>query len=137
MFCGECETLVHLFVKCSRLTGFVNFVKDCCVKLGQTFTWDLFIFGPKYSVANRDCAVFFNFLFGHAKMAVWLSRRNKMEGSGITEPVTLMKMSLSTQLKIEFSYYKIIGDLDSFTKVRALEECICKVNEEGQMQLTL
>ena len=37
---------------------------------------------------------FFYFIFGQGKMAVWPSQRNKMEDSGITEPVSLLKLSV-------------------------------------------
>ena len=40
-----------------------------------------------------------------------------MEDSGITEPVSLLKLSVSTRSRVEFSYYAAIGDLESFTEV--------------------
>ena len=92
----------------------------------------MLIFGPKYSVARRDhIGLFFHFLFGQAKMAVW----NKMEGSEISEPVSLLILSIPTHLRVEFSCYTVIGDLESFTKTWGIEECICKANEEGMLQL--
>lgn len=126
-FCGECEILTHLFAVCSRLMELFDCVKEWCVRLGEGFVY----FGPKYSVARRDHAVLLNFTFGQAKTAVWLSRRNKMEGSGITEPVLLLKVTLSVRLK----WNLVISDLESFTKVWGIEECVCKVNEEGALQL--
>lgn len=41
-----------------------NRVKEWCVRLREGFFWNLFIFGPKYSVAGRDHIVLLNFLFG-------------------------------------------------------------------------
>ena len=59
------------------------------VGLGENFSWNLFIFGPKYLAARRNHVVLLHVLFAQAKMAVWLSQRNITEGSGITEPVSL------------------------------------------------
>ena len=58
-----------------------------------------------------------------------------MEWSGITEPVLLLNVSLSTWLRIECSYYEITSDLKSLTKLWGVEECIFKVYEEGVLWL--
>lgn len=58
-----------------------------------------------------------------------------MEGSEISEPVSLLILSIPTHLRVEFSCYTVIGELESFTKTWGIEECICKANEEGMLQL--
>ncbi len=45
--------------------------------LGFIFTNSFFIFGPKYSASNKSKIVLINFLFGKAKMAIWLTRKRK------------------------------------------------------------
>ena len=50
LFCGQDESLVHLFTECPRLTGLLGLVKSWCTGFGEHFSLDLFIYGPKYKV---------------------------------------------------------------------------------------
>jgi len=50
-------------------------------KLNYIFTIQSFIFGYRYVAKNRIKCQFLNLNIGEAKMAIYLSRKNKIEGS--------------------------------------------------------
>lgn len=77
-FCGTQETVFHLFFNCERLQPLFYKIEVWCQTLGELFTPERFIFGPKYSRSKMRSHVLLNFLFGQAKMAIWLSRKSKL-----------------------------------------------------------
>ncbi|KAJ3608922.1 hypothetical protein NHX12_023450 [Muraenolepis orangiensis] len=81
IFCSEVETLEHLFVQCPRLSALFVLLKSWFQGLGEEFSFILFIFGPKYSAKKKGVHTLLNFLSGAAKMAIWLTRRNRVWGA--------------------------------------------------------
>jgi len=69
------------------------------------FTNGLFIFGPKYSAKNKQKIVLLNFIFGKAKMAIWLTRKNKTLNLRGVDPVLMLKGLVMGRLMLEFAYY--------------------------------
>lgn len=74
IFCSQTESLAHLFVECPRLSALVELLKLWFQRLGESFSFSLFIFGPKYSAKRKSVHTLLNFLSGSAKMAIWLTR---------------------------------------------------------------
>lgn len=60
----------------------------------------LLIFGPKYSAKKKHEHVLLNFLFSSAKLAIWLTCKNKARYVGYFEPVLVLKGLLRARLKI-------------------------------------
>ena len=54
IFCLQVETLAHLFVQCPRLDILFELLKTWFCSLGVFFSFDLFIFGPKYCVKKKS-----------------------------------------------------------------------------------
>lgn len=54
------------------------------------FSVPLFIFGQKYSVNKYEHALI-NFLAGSAKLAMWLTHKNKAQGAGYIKSVLVLK----------------------------------------------
>jgi len=80
-------------------------LKDVCQSLDFLFTNGLFIFGPKYSAKNKQKIVLLNFIFGKAKMAIWLTRKNKTLNLRGVDPVLMLKGLVMGRLMLEFAYY--------------------------------
>lgn len=76
MFCQAEEPLQHLWLSCPRLASLFSLLQQWLLGVGQVFEDGPFIFGPRYSAAQRRNICLVNFLMGQAKMSVWLSRRN-------------------------------------------------------------
>ena len=136
-FCSLTETLEHLVLTCPRLEELFNLLKDLVKGLGENFNIPSFIFGPKYTPRKRPVIVLINFLFANAKMAIWRSRRNKMLGTGCTDPVLCFKGLVSARVKIEHAYYKLTSDLDAFFKKWAINDVLCSLGNADSLVINL
>lgn len=74
------KTFFHCFLECSRFYDLFCFLDVLFMKFGESFSSEVFILDPKYSVAQRIKSKLLNFFIGQAKLAVYISRKNKIEG---------------------------------------------------------
>ncbi len=65
----------HLFADCRLLPLFE--ILGGGVRHRRSFTLELYIYGPKYKRSKREIYQLLHFIFGQAKLAVWLSRKVK------------------------------------------------------------
>jgi len=56
-----------------------------------------------------------NFLSCSAKLAIWLTRRNRAQSAGSAELVPV----LEELLRVEFAYYKMMDNMQSFSHIWA------------------
>ena len=61
------------------------------LSLSLVFSLSFFVFGPGYSFPQRHKCCLVNFLFGQAKLAVWLTRRNKIQQSRPLDPLMVFR----------------------------------------------
>lgn len=94
-FCGVSETVFRLFIECPRLDQILGLMESWSMQLMGRFNQVLFILGLKYSTKYKSKVVLLNFLFGAAKLAIWCTRRNKVEGRESVDTVLMMRGSLS------------------------------------------
>lgn len=64
-------------------------------------------------------------------MAVYMSRRNKIEGSSDIDVVCIFKKMLKARLKIDFNYYSLVSDLEKFSNIWCYKDVLCSVEEEN------
>lgn len=107
------------------------------VNFGEKFSSEIFILGPKYSVAQRIKSQLLNFLIGQAKLAVYMTRKNKIEGREGQHVVIVFKNLIKARLMIDFKFYKMMNDLESFLQKWCFNEAICTVIEEMLIFTTL
>ncbi len=93
------------------------------------FSKQLFILGCRYSQRKREQCQLFNFILGRAKMAVYMSRRNKVEGSTDDNAVFVFVKMLKACLKIDLNYYRLMNDLEKFSNIWCYKEVLCSVVE--------
>lgn len=60
-----------------------------------------FIFGLKYCAKERTIHTLLNFLFGAVKLAIWLTRCNQIQGSGIVKLFAVLESRLKTRLMVQ------------------------------------
>ncbi|KAL6472453.1 hypothetical protein MHYP_G00186410 [Metynnis hypsauchen] len=121
-FCGREEAVEHLFLHCIRLTGLLNLLKAWCCDLGILWTDSLYVFGPKYVAAYGEKLCLLNFLIGQGKLAVWLTRKNKLQGSGTLDPELMLRAAVRIRLRIEYAYFKTNHNLPAFHRVARVSE---------------
>ena len=103
-FCLMSETVIHVFSVCTRLMALMSLLECLCERLDVVFTVGMFIMGYRYSSKEKAKCVLLNFLFAQAKLAIWLTRRNRVKGGGITDPLLLFNGMVSACLR---EFYKM------------------------------
>ncbi len=71
-----------------------------------------------------------NFLIGQAKLAVYISRKNKIEGGEGQHVVIVFKNLVKSRVMLDFKFYKIMNDFESFLYKWCFKGTICTVVEE-------
>lgn len=56
-------------------------------------------------------------MFGLAKLATWLTRRDRLQGAGLVDPELVFKGLVSVCLRAEYEYYGGVNNLDMFQRV--------------------
>ena len=77
-FCPQRETVFHAFMHCFRLCSLFEVLKNVFRSLNVTFTLQTFILGFKYVKREKSKCQLINFILGQAKMAIYISRKNKV-----------------------------------------------------------
>ncbi len=135
LFCRWEETVFHLFLNCERLIPLFNILEIWCHRLGQVFTPSVFIYGPKYQFNKKETIILVNFLFGQAKLAIWLSRKRKLNGEESNDVVMILIGLIKARVKIEFAYYKLIENIEMFKFKWCVNNCICEVTHDVFLNL--
>ncbi len=71
------------------------------------------------------------FLFGAAKLAIWCARKNKVEGRESVDTVLMMRGFIKKRLMMEYAYYNLINDVESFFHVWGEDGFICEADDQG------
>lgn len=113
-FCGIRETVFHCFTECNRLGLLFVLLKDLFLRFQENFTCNVFILGLRYGQKQRIKWQLINFIVGQAKLAIYITRRNRMENRHGQDVVLLFKAFLKARVGVEYKYYKLMNDIESF-----------------------
>ena len=95
------------------------------------FSEKVFIFGAGFKKYNVIKWQLVNFLLGEAKMAVYVSRRNKAEGRTGHEATPVFLCNVRARIWLEYRFYKAIGDLDAFKQHWCYNNIISVFDNDG------
>ena len=126
-FCTERETVFHCFSECHRLSALFLFLQRVFTAFTEVFTRGVFICGFKYTRQKKEKSQLLNFVLGQAKMAVYVSRKRRVEGGETICPVLVCVEMIRARIRLDFSFYRISGDLDSFRNLWCYRGVLCKV----------
>lgn len=126
-FCLQRETVYHCFSECSRLCNFFTLLQQVFTMFGEVFTKEMFILGYRYSQKYRQKCQLFNFVLGQAKMAIYISRRNKVDGSLDCDASTLFVRMMKARLKVDFDFYSSINNIEEFIFIWCYKDVLCSV----------
>ena len=94
---------------------------------GVLFTAPVFICGVGFKKTEKTKCQLLNFLIGEAKMSIYLTCRDKLQGGPTLDPVTLWRHNVKARLRLEFCFHRITGNIDVFEQQWAHEELLCQV----------
>ena len=93
----------------------------------EVFNKQVFIHGLKYTRQQKQKSQLLNFVLGQAKMAVYITRKRKVEQNIHIESVPVCFNMIRSRLLVDFSFYKAAGDLDSFNDLWCFQDVLCSV----------
>ena len=101
LFCNLRENIFHRFVDFSRLIPLFQNLRSILSLFKEQFSKQLFILGFSYKKNKKTKGKLLNFLFGQAKMAIYLSRRERIDGGQRPDPVSIFKCLVRAHLQFE------------------------------------
>lgn len=135
-FCNASETVIHAFMECYRLKNLMQLVKVWSLELMGSFNVSLFIYGAKYS-ENKKKVIILNFLYGMVKLAIWCTRKNKVEDSGCIDPILLTKCFVKKRLTVEYAFYSITHNVQFFFHLWGFNNFLCEPDGNGSFNLNI
>ena len=129
-FCDLRETVFHMFTGCNRLTEIFSVLTLVFNLFGLAFNESVFIMGAGYNRKQQHKWQLLNFILGEAKMAIYLTRRNRIENREGQNVKAMWQAKLRARLRLEFNFYKQTGDLEGFKEKWCFNEILCCVYEE-------
>lgn len=129
-FCNLTETIFHFFLECNRLNSLFAVLTHVFNQFGEKFSGTTFILGASYKKTNRIRWQLLNFLLGEAKLAVYVSRNNKMKDRAGQEVTSVWRCSIRSRLWLEFKFYKTMSNLEMFEQQWCYKDIICTVQDE-------
>lgn len=127
VFCGIRETVFHCFTECFRLGPIFALLKGLFLRFQENFSTNAFILGLRYCQKQRIKWQLINFIVGQAKFAIYVTRRNRIENRPNQDAVILFKAFLRARVSVEFKYYQLMNDLESFELQWCFNNIICVV----------
>ncbi len=94
------------------------------------FSMKAFICGFKYVKSRRYKSRLINFLLGQAKMAIYVTRKEKIDMNINKSLVAVFFKLVKARILIDLFYYKSIHDLLMFETIWCLNGILCEVVEE-------
>ncbi len=128
-FCSQRETIFHVFVQCSRLVPFFDFVKGIFHGFNESFSERVFILGFKYSQSKKYIFQLLNFIIGQAKMTIYVSKRNKLEEKPCQNIIEIFLILVKSRVLIDYKLYKDMNDLFTFEKIWCCNGTLCMISE--------
>ncbi len=126
-FCVQRKTVYHCFSECSRLCNFFVLFAPLFLMFEEVFTKEMFILGYRYSQKYRQKCQLFNFVLGQAKMAIYISRRNKIDGSLDCDASTLFVRMIKARLKVDFDFYKSTNNVEELISIWCYKDVLCSI----------
>lgn len=126
-FCSQRETVFHTFMHCIRLRPLFIFLQDVFKQFDEVFSMEIFICGFKYLKKRSYECQLFNFFLGQAKMAIYVSRKSKIEKDSDTDVILLFSMLLKSRIQIDFRYYSATKNLMLFEQRWCIKGVLCNI----------
>ncbi len=85
--------------------------------------------GFKYSQSKKYICQLLNFIIGQAKMAIYVSRRNKLEEKPCQNIIEIFLILVKSRVLIDYKFYKDMNDLFTFEKIWCCNGVLCMISE--------
>ncbi len=121
-FCNGRENIFHAFVNCARLELLFLLLGNIFASFSETFSLEVFILGFKYARKRRFSCQLLNFVIGQAKLAVYMSRKKKIEHNLEQDAIVVFSNMMQARILIDFKH---MNDLDTFENIWCCNGALC------------
>lgn len=128
-FCGQRETVFHAFMYCCRLRPLFHVLENLLTLFNEFFSMQMFICVFKYVRRRSFECQLLNFVLGQSKMAIYVSRQNKVENKSGQDVLMVLTNLIKSRVITDFNYFKAMNDLLSFEMKWCCKEALCSVCE--------
>ena len=97
---------------------------------GIVFTKQGFILGFFYNQKHRTKCKLINFIVGQAKLAIYMSRKNKVQQNMGDDVIAVFKNLVKSRITIDFHFYKLTRAIESFTERWCSDGALCSVTND-------
>lgn len=126
-FCLKRETVFHAYMDCVILERLFNLLHNLFESFNEVFSIDIFIVGFKYVRNKRFICQCLNFIIGQAKLAIYMSRKNKVE-LGVDQDINaLFLATVRSRILTDFHFYASMDDFLTFETKLCMNEALCSV----------
>lgn len=122
--CLQRETVFCASMQCFRLKTLFTVLQNLLVCFGETFSVGIFICGFEY-------VQLLNFLLGLAKMAIYNTRKHKIEWTKSYNLEAVFFNSVKSRILIDFWYYNAMNDLVSFYLIWCYKGALCEIIDDN------
>uniref|UniRef100_UPI00358E00EE tetratricopeptide repeat protein 38 isoform X3 n=1 Tax=Myxine glutinosa TaxID=7769 RepID=UPI00358E00EE len=132
-FCGQTETLPHVYVRCDRLTPLFVFFKMLLAWFSFVFDFPAFIFGPSGRF-NFSTTILIHFFLAQAKLAIYKTRKSKIQNDlySTDHVLEMFKALCVSGVKLEFC---CCSEVQLFEKQWCVRDAFCKIAEDEKEQV--
>lgn len=126
-FCLKRETVFHAYMDCFRLKSLFSLLHNLFDSFNESFSIDVFIVGFRYVRRKRFICQCLNFIIGQAKLAIYMSRKNKIE-LGVDQDInTLFLATVKSRILIDFHFYASMDDIITFQMKWCKNDALCSI----------
>lgn len=130
-FCYQRESVFHAFLQCTRLRPLFASLEQFFDHCNEEFSAETFILGFRYVKRKQNVCRLINFILGEAKMAIYVTRRNRVEEIPGTELSDVFPSLVKSRVLVDFRFFKLMNDLETFEARWCYKNALCSVlNEE-------
>lgn len=54
---------------------------------------------------------------------------------GSTDAVLILKGLIKSRLKIEYAFYHLLEELETFSNIWGVNQCICGIDDDGSLKI--
>ena len=132
-FCSLSENVFHVFMDCVRLKTIFSLLANVFSLFSSVFTTSLFIGGVCQNKGNKTKARLLNFLISEAKLAIYLSRRDRLQERPHLDAVALWKCNLKARIRLEFHFHRATQNIEDFIQLWGFKNILCTVSDDGEL----
>ncbi|CAM5145535.1 unnamed protein product [Natator depressus] len=124
-FCGVRETLVHVYLECTRLQPLFRLLTNLLLRFWLHFSPHLFIYALPIRGLTKSRDLVVNLILALAKTAISKTRERRLADGVSCDCAAVFRSSVRSRIRVEFLWVASTDSLDAFEERWALSEALC------------